>query len=200
MKGNPNREEIMRLAAEKMRKKKEKEERENNELYAKITSGTPWLVFRSIVVFCTAMALIVTIEHFVDGPVKKLTEEDCKIDRDWEQMWHKILNVEGYMFAPHFNDWFNHDENSIKLTYTPIFKTGKKLSYNIQMDENNYRPHVEIRQRSIFTWFPAFQLFLLIPLVTLIFKRQSPGFYFARIVSMFIVFPGSLMVIYFTML
>jgi hypothetical protein len=52
----------------------------------------------------------------------------------------------------------------------------------------------------MFNWFPAFQLFLLIPLLTFIFKRQKPWFNFARIASMVIVFPGMLMVIFFTLL
>ncbi|NRA13314.1 MAG: hypothetical protein HRT57_15315, partial [Crocinitomicaceae bacterium] len=166
----------------------------------RITSGTPWLIFRGVVVFCTLMALITTIEHFVDGPTKKITEEDCKIDRNWEYTWHRVLDVDGCMFTPHLKDWSNHTESSLKLTYTPIFRTGKKLSYDIQVNESTIRKHEEIRQRSIFTWFPAFQLILLFPLITYIFKRQSPGFNFARIASLVFVFPGSLLVIYFTML
>ena len=195
-----SREDILRVAAEKMRQKKEKEERENKELYERITSGTPWLLFRIVVFFCTLIAVITTIDHFIDGPTRKLTDEDCKINRDWEYTWHKVLDVEGYMFSPHFNDWYNHTESSLELTYTPIFRTGKKLSYDIQVKESNIRKHVEIRQRSIFTWFPAFQLCLLIPLITFLFKRQSPWFNFGRVTSFVFVLPGALLVIYYTML
>ncbi|MFN6083831.1 MAG: hypothetical protein ACK476_02745, partial [Fluviicola sp.] len=58
--------------------------------------------------------------------------------------------------------------------------------------------HEELRQNSIFNWFPFLQIALLIPLVTYIFKRQKPWFNFARVASMVVVFPGCLVVLYFT--
>ncbi|MDX2362202.1 MAG: hypothetical protein QNK23_15445 [Crocinitomicaceae bacterium] len=200
MKKKYSREVVLRIAAEKMRLKKEKEEREDKEFYERMTSGTSWLIFKTIVVFSTLMLLVTTFEFFVDGPTKKLTEEDWKIDRNWEWTWHKVLDVEGYMFSPLLNDWVNKVDSSLEITYSPIFRTGKKLSYDVQVNGSRIRRHEEIRQRSVFTWFPAFQLFLLIPIITFIFKRQKPWFYFARMVSFFIVFPGTLMVIYFTLL
>ena len=145
------------------------------------------------------MLLISTVEVFVDGPTKKLTENSWKIDRDWEYTWHKVLDVEGYMFTPTIGDWSDRVENSLEITYSPVFRTGKKLSYTIQSNEYGIRKQEEIRERSIFTWFPAFQIFLLIPLITLIFKRQNAMFNFARIASLVFVFPGTLMVMYFAM-
>ncbi|MFT4661472.1 MAG: hypothetical protein ACI8XB_001749 [Patiriisocius sp.] len=200
MKVNYSREELLRVAAEKMRQKREKEEREDNEFYKRITSGTPWLIFKGVVVFCTLLVMVTTIEFFVDGPTKKLTEEDWRIDRNWEWTWHQIVDVEGYLFAPQLGDWLDHVDNSLEITYSPILRTGKKLSYDIQVGESGKRSHEEIRFRSIFAWFPAVQLFLLIPLVTFLFKRQRPWFNFTRVASLFFVFPGALLVIYFSML
>lgn len=197
---NIDREESFRIAAEKVRRQKEKEEREDREFYERITSGRPWFIFKMVVVLCTLMALITTFEFFVDGPTKKLTEKEWKIDRNWEWTWHKVLDVEGYMFSPELKYWSDRVENSLEITYSPIFRTGKKLRFDIKVDESSIEKHEEIRQRSIFTWFPAFQLFLLIPLAAFIFKRQSPWFNFARIVSLVFVVPGMLLVIYFTML
>lgn len=197
---NIDQQESMRIAAEKMRQKKEKEEREDREFYERITSGMPWFIFKIVVVFCTLMILVSTFEVFVDGPTKKLTEKSWKIDRNWEYTWHKVLDVEGYMFSPTIADWSERVENSLEITYSPIFRTGKKLSYDIKENEFSIRKQVEIRERSIFTWFPAFQIFLLIPLITFLFKRQSAWFNFARIASLVFVFPGTLMVIYFAML
>jgi len=197
---NINQQESLRIAAEIMRQKKEKEERQDREFYERITTGKQWLIFKSVVVFCTLFALVSTFEVFVDGPTKKLTEKSWKIDRDWEYTWHKVLNVEGCMFAPTLDDWIDRVESSLEITYSPIFRTGKKLNYDIKVNESVIRKHEEIRQRSIFTWFPTFQLFLLIPLITYIFKRQSPWFNFARIASIVFVFPGTLLVIYFTLL
>lgn len=197
---NINREEAFQIAAEKVRLKKEKEAREEQEFYERITSGTQWILFKSVVVFCTLMALVTTFEVFVDGPSKKLTEKDWKIDRNWEYTWHKVLDVKGYMFTPTIGDWSDRVDSSLKLTYSPIFRTGKKLVYDIKTGESSIRKHEEIRQRSIFTWFPLFQLVLLIPLATYIFKRQSPWFNFARIASFVLVLPGTLLVIFLTLL
>jgi hypothetical protein len=195
-----NQQESMRIAAEKMRLKREKEERQDREFYERITSGKQWLLFKAVVVFCTLMALITTFEVFVDGPTKKLSEKSWKTDRNWEWTWHKMLDVEGYLFAPTLDDYSGRVESSLKITYSPIFRTGKKLKYDIKVNESSIRKHEEIRQMSIFTWFPFLQLFLLIPLATFIFKRQSPWFSFARVASLIFVFPGTLLVIFLTML
>lgn len=200
MSRNINQQDSMRIAAEKMRQKREKEAREENEFYERITSGTRWLIFKVVVVFCTLMALVSTVEVFVDGPTKKLTEKSWKVDHNWEYRKHQVLDVEGYMFTPELGDWLDHVENSLAMTYSPIFRTGKKLSYDLKINESGIRRHEEIRQQSIFTWFPAFQILLLIPLVTFIFKRQSAWFNFARIASLVLIFPGTLMVIYFAMM
>lgn len=195
-----NREESMRIAAEKIRLKREREIREDKEFYERITSGMQWLIFKIVVVFCTVMFVLSTIEVLFDGPTKKLTEQSWKIDRNWEYTWHKVLDVEGYMFSPTISDWSDRVENSLSMTYSPIFRTGKKLNFTIKPNEFFIRKHTEIRENSIFTWFPVFQLFLLIPLFTFIFKRQKPWFNFARIASMVLVFPGTLLVIYFSLM
>ncbi|MNJ91803.1 hypothetical protein D3C87_94580 [compost metagenome] len=197
---NLDREEAMRIAAETMRRKKEKEAREDKEFYERITSGPQWFIFKTVVVFCTLMAVVTTFEVFVDGPTKKLSEKAWKINRDWEWTWHKVLDVEGYMFTPELKDWSDRVENTLKMTYSPVFRTGKKLSFDVKVDESGIRRHEQIRDRSIFTWFPAFQILLLIPLITYIFKRQSPWFNFARVVSFVIVLPGTLLVMYFSLL
>ncbi len=196
-----NREEALRIAAEKVRRKKEQEEREDREFYERITSGTPWLFFKIVVVFCTLLALVTTFEVLVDGPTKKLSNDSWKINRDWEYTWHKVLDVEGYMFTPTLSDWSDRVENSLRMTYSPVFRTGKKLVFDVQANESDsVKRQEEIRQRSIFTWFPAFQLFLLIPLITFLLKRQSAWFNFARIASFVFVLPGALLVIYLSLL
>jgi hypothetical protein len=110
------------------------------------------------------------------------------------------LDVEGSMFTPNIVDWSNRIESSLSLTYSPIFRTPKKLNFTMKINENTTSPLSEIRQMSIFNWFPAFQIFLLIPLLTFIFKRQKAWFNFARVASIAIIFPGTLMVIFFSLL
>ncbi len=200
MAGYISQQEAFQIAKEKMRQKKEKEEREDREFYERITSGKPWLFFKIIVVFCSLMVLVSTFEVFVDGPTKKLSEKEWKINREWEYTWHRVLDVEGYMFSPTLSDWSDRVENSLEITYTPIFRTGKKLLFSVKTGENSFRKHQQIRERTTITWFPAFQIFLIIPLITFLFKRQSAWFNFARIASLVFVFPGTLILIYFTMI
>jgi len=194
---NIDRQEHLRLVAEKVRQKKEQEAREEKEFYERVTSGKLWLFFKVVVVFCTLMAITTLIDVLFDGPTKKLSEKSWRMDHTWRYSGHAILDVEGYMFTPKYLDWGVHIENTIELTYTPIFRTGKKLRFDSLVNGDEIERHVIIRNRSIFTWFPFLQIFLLIPLATFIFKRQSPWFNFARIVSFVFVFPGTLMVLFF---
>lgn len=200
MSRNFDRQESMRIAAETLRLKKEREEREEREFYTRITTGPIWIFFKGIVIFCTLLSVLVTIEHFVDGSSKKISETSWKINRDWEYTWHSVIEVEGFLFTPTISEWSNQQEKSLKMIYSPIFRTGKKLSFNIIENDTQVSKNEEYRWRSIFDWFPTFQLFLLIPLITYVFKRQSPWFNFARIASLVIVFPGALMVIFYTLL
>ena len=195
-----NHDEILRIAAERLRRKEEKEKREEKEYYEKITSGFRWGLFKVVVVFCTLMAVLTTIETFVDGATKKLDKSQWKIDRELYMMFHQTIKVEDYLFFPPISDWSGNIEDSYEITYTPIFRTGKKLSYDIQVDDTTVRRHEEIRSRSIFDWFPARQILMLIPLATFLLKRQNPWFNFARIASLVFIFPAILMITYFTLL
>jgi hypothetical protein len=200
MPNDTNREEYYRSIAEKVRLTKEKEEREEREFYERITSGGWWLSFQVVVVFSTLMALATLIDHVFDGPTKKLNEKSWRIDPGWRYDGFAVLDVEGYMFTPEYHPWFAHVENTIELTYTPIFRTGKKLKFNTKRNGDEIVEYVEIRSRSIFTWFPFVQLLLFIPLFTYIFKRQSPWFNFGRIVSYIVVLPSAFMIIFFALL
>lgn len=195
-----SREDALRIAAEKLRRKAEETKREEKEYFEKITSGTPWLLFKIVIVFCALMTVLTTIEIFVDGETKKLDESEWEIDRELYITWHQSIKVGDYLFVPHLSDWSGHVDSSFEISYSPIFRTGKKLSYDLMVGETNMRRHEETRRRSIFTWFPFFQIILLIPLFTYIFKAQKPWFNFARVASMVLVFPGALLIMILTLL
>lgn len=200
MNRNTDREELIRIAAAKVKQRKEKEEREDREFYERITSGVQWLLFKIVVAFCTLFFVATTIDYFFDGETKKIAEDEWFFDREWDYRWHKVLDVDGGMYMPHFRDWGDGADTSLMLTYSPIFKTGKRLSYTLQVDENTIRHHEELRQRSIFNWFPFLQIFLLIPLFTFIFKRQSAWFNFTRVASFVVIVPGILLIWYFSIM
>lgn len=200
MSRNINREEAIRIAAEKVRAKKEKEEREDREFYERITSGNPWLFFKIVVGFCTLMAVLTTIETLFDGQHKKFTDKDWSTNKEWEWTWHKIIDVQNYTFSPGLIEWNDRIEGSMKVIYTPIFHTGKKMQFKFKRHDTFIQEATVMRDQSVFTWFPYFQIALLIPLATLLFKRQSPWFNFARIASFAFVLPGTILVIIFNLL
>jgi len=200
MSRDTDRAEYYRSVAEKVRLKKEQEEREEREFYERITSGPWWLFFKAAVVICSFLAVGTLIDHVFDGPTKKLDEKAWKVDPDWIYPGHAVINVEGYLFMPDYFDWYTHIENSIQMTYSPIFRTGKKLNYKSIVNGDEVVQHTQIRSRSTFNWFPFVQIFLFIPLVTYLLRRQNPWFNFARIISLVFVFPGSLIIYFFTLL
>lgn len=189
-----SREESLRIAKEKVRRQKEEEARRERQYYENLTTGKYWILFIITVVICTSMAVITTIETLVDGKTEKLDDTEWRIDRELYMTWHQSIKVDDYLFIPHFDDWFNHVDGTFEITYTPIFQTGKKLSYDMEETEHSVRRHTELRVRSIFTWFPYLQILMLIPLVTLFLKTQKPWFKFALVASIVIVLPGTLMI------
>lgn len=192
-----DRQEALKKAAENLRRQKENEAREEKEYFEKITSGTPWLFFKILVAFCTLMILCTTIDVFVDGHSKKLGENEWKIDRNLYMRGHQSISVDDHLFIASFREWNGHIDNSLIVTYSPIFQTEKKLRFTQEVSEGVEIQHEVLRRRSIFTWFPFVQLFLLIPLLTFIFKAQKPLFAFARGASLFLVLPTTLVLLFF---
>ncbi|MCR9174154.1 MAG: hypothetical protein NXI10_16775 [bacterium] len=186
----------MRIAAEKMRRKKEQEEKEEKEFYEKITSGWRWKFFTGVMIFCTLMALCTTIDTFFDGSSRKLAREEWRYDTYWRMEWHKIVVVDDARFTPHFSDWSDRVEGTFEITYSPIFQVGKELSYDIKNENGSTRRHTETRWGTVLAWFPFFQLLALILLFTFIFKQRKPWFNFARIASLYMAFPGTLLAVY----
>lgn len=187
--------ELMRKAALKLQQQKEEEARKDREYFERITNGRPWLIFKIAVAFCTLMLILTTIDIYADGQSKKLSENDWKIDRELYMNGHQSIKVGSALFIAPFQNWFGHIDDSFEITYSLIFHTGKKLSYDQQVDENTVNRHQVIRRRSIFTWFPYLQIALLLPLLTFIFKREKPWFRFARTLSLLIVTPMAFIVL-----
>ena len=195
-----SREEAMKIAAERLKRKIEQEKQEEEAYYKRVTSGLPWYLFLGVVGFCTLMMILTTVEIFVDGETKQLTEKEWKVDRSLYVFGHQSIVVDDDLFIVHFDDWFDYIEGTFEITYSPIFKTGKWLSYDQKQGDNMIFRQKIIRRRSIFTWFPYLQIAMLIPLFTLIFKSPKPWFNFARVGSIAVIFPGTLLVIIFTLL
>jgi len=195
-----SREEKLQRLKEKVRKQKEEEARKEREYYKKVTSGAPWLLFTIVTGYCALLFVLTTIDIFVDGSSEKLTENEWRIDRQLYAPGHQSIKVEDALFIAYFPEWNGHKDDSFEIIYSPIFNTGKKLSYIQEIEEGVEIERQVIRRRSIFTWFPYLQIMLLIPILTFFLKAQKPWFTFARYASLFLIAPGSLLVVLFTLL
>ena len=151
---NRDRNEALRAAAEKVKKQKEEEKRKEKEYFERVTSGPSWMLFKVVVVFCTLMAILTTIETFVDGETRKLDDSEWRVDRELYVLYHQSVKVGDDLFVPHLDNWIKYIEGTFEITYSPIFRTGKKLSYDLKVGANEIRRHEVIRRRSVFTWFP----------------------------------------------
>lgn len=181
-------------AAEMLRKKKEEEEIADQKYYEKVTTGTSWLIFKIGVIFCLVLNVLITIDFFVDGETKPLPVGSYEFDRPTHRRINTIVWVGDDIFTPHYKAFVSVDYNSFTLTYSKIFNKAKYISFDAHTLDNRQRFYAYERI-SIFDSFPWTQLLLLIPLLVFIFKRKSKWFNFFRIACLFLIYPGTLIII-----
>ncbi|MCB9222764.1 MAG: hypothetical protein H6582_01200 [Crocinitomicaceae bacterium] len=187
-------------AAERVRQEKEAEKERDAAYYQKITSGNRWLFFKGIVVFTTLMLILTTYDTFVMGPTEKISPSEWEMNRELYRINYQSIWVHGHaLFTPHLEDWIGHLEEGFEVTYTPIFHDEKILSF-LQVPyttEGNAAPirHYVWRDRSIYNWFPLFQIMLLIPLLTFLLRRPKPWFNYLRMASMVLILPGTIFIL-----
>lgn len=198
---NQSRQEHLKRAAEQIKKAKEIEAVKEKEYFEKITGGTRWKIFTFFSLFCVLLALLTTVDTFVDGKTVKLNQGDFKFDRSLGAMDYQSVWVnENDLFLVHFQDLQDKDLNTFEVTESFIFRDYKYLSF-IQAYEDSVTPLTRIRKYatkrvSIYDWFPLTQVFLFMPLLVLLFKRQKPWFNFAQMACFILIFPGSLILLY----
>ncbi|MFT5822778.1 MAG: hypothetical protein ACI8ZM_004035 [Crocinitomix sp.] len=198
---NPNRQEHLKRAAEQIKKAKEFEAIKEQEYYEKITGGTRWKIFTFLAYFCVLLALLTSIDTFVDGKTVKLREGDFRFDRSLGAMNYQSIWVnENDLFLVHFQDLQGKLLNTFEVTESFIFGDNKYLSF-IQEYEDTVTPLTRTRKYaskrvSIYDWFPLTQVFLFVPLLVLLFKRRKPWFNFAQMACFILIYPGSLILLY----
>lgn len=198
---NKTRQEHLKRAAEQIRKAKEREVVKEKEYYEKITSGTRWMIYKVFTFFCVLLAVLTTIDTFTDGKVVRLSPEQFRFDRSLGALNHQSIWVnENDLFLVHFRDLKGMNLETFEVTESFIFEDNKYLSF-LQEYEDSVTPMTRTRiyvpkRISIYDWFPLTQVFLLVPLLVLLFKRQKPWFNFAQMACFILLFPGSLVLLY----
>lgn len=194
------RKEHLRKVAEKLKQERELEAQKDREYYEKITSGTRWMIFKIGMVFCILLAIVTTIDTFVDGKTEKLHQDQFVFDRslgawDYQSVW---VN-ENDIFLVHFSDMVGMNLNTFELTKSFITGDNKYISF-IQEYEDSVTPMTRTRIKaqkrvSIYEWFPFVQVLLLLPLLVFLFRKQKPWFKFAQFASLLLIMPGSVILL-----
>jgi hypothetical protein len=198
---NKSRQEHLKRAAEQIKKAKELEIIKEKEYYEKITSGNRWMIFKIFTLFCVLLAVLTTVDTFTDGEVVRITPEQFRFDRSLGALNHQSIWVnESDLFLVHFQDLQGMNLETFEVTKSFIFGDNKYLSF-LQEYEDSVTPMTRTRiyvskRISIYDWFPLTQVFLLLPLLVLLFKQQKPWFNFAQMACFILLFPGSLILLY----
>lgn len=182
--------ERLKQIQERVKAQKEKEKQEEALYFTKITSGPLWKIFEVMAWFCVTAAIILGVETFIEGKVRKLSQN--------EYLYYQgAIVVDGdAIFTPYYEDLAGFDENSFEVIYSPIFGDAKFLSfesvYSDSKTPETRTKHVVARRISIYSYFPFLQLVLLIPIVVYLYKRPNPIFKFGRMLCFLLIFPASL--------
>lgn len=190
------RKEHMRRAAEMLAKKKAEEAIKDAEYYKKITTGNRWTLFAIGVFICLIINVIATIDTFVDGETVKLPSGSFYHERLPYSKANALVIVDQDIFTPYYKDFISVDFESFTMTNSLLFGQAKFIEFDAHTLGDRQR-FIAYERISIFEWFPYLQIMLLIPLFTFLMKRQAPWFIFMRYLCLLIIFPGSLVMLYF---
>ncbi len=195
----------MAKAAEKLRNQKIEEVKKEAEHYETITSNGGWTYFKIGMVFCLLFLIAITVDTFVVGDKVKIENQEWEIDHEWRSSTHAIVKVGGAQFMVWYQDWAGFIPNSFEVTRSPILRDEQILWF--MQDPYTYGDEVKepelkfgTRTRSVFNWFPYIQLALMIPLFTFLFKRPQQWFVFSRMLSMFLIIPGTLLMLFWVLM
>ncbi len=200
--------EKVRLAKERYRKQKEEEEAKDNAYYSKVASGWTWRLFKVMAVYCAIWATLLTVDYFSEGEQVTVTTE-LSADR-----YERTLRIRGEMFyVDNVEYWWQHNLRiPIRGNYSYLFHDLKSISVmtnyepSYHKDSNSYKMNrydhfieqelfTAYSYNSIHGVFPFLHFFFFIPLMLIIFKRQTLRFNVWRLVSLWMIFPT---VVFFT--
>ena len=195
---NQNTSERLKAIAEKVKRQKELEAIKDAEAYKKMTTGVSWKIFTGLTFFCILLAILTTVDVYVDGETEPITKNDYKFERSLYAIGFQSVWVDDNLYMPSINDLAGFDENSFEVTYSLIFNDPKSLSfiqspyYSGRGPKPDLVKQTTIKQISIYSHFPYIQLVLIIPIFVFLFKRPEPWFKFMRFTCLLLIFPFSI--------
>lgn len=186
----------LKRAAETLEKQKAEEALKEAEYYEKRTTGTSWLVFKIGAIFCAILSIVLTFDLFVDGDTVSMPEGTYDYRRIPHEKVYAAVWVGDDIYRPHYEDFVSVDYSSFTVTESLITGAGKYISFTAHTLDTPQR-FSAFRQYSVFNWFPYVQIMLLIPLFVFLFKRQKAWFNYMRILCLFLIMPGGVLILLF---
>ncbi len=190
------RKEHLRRAAEMLAKKKAEEEAKDAAYYKKVTTGKRWMLFLVGAIFCLAIGIVATIDTFVDGETVKVPNGSFYHERLPHSKAYALVIIDNDTFTPYYKDFVSVDFESFTLTKSLLFGKAKYIEFDAHTLGDRER-FIAYEWISIFEWFPYLQIMLLIPLLVFLLKRQAAWFTFMRYLCLLLIYPGSLVILYF---
>jgi hypothetical protein len=190
-------------------KHQQEEEARQDALYFKnITTGWKWLWFRVGAIYCAFMSLFLTIDYFADGSSETIESNDLSI-----AYHNQVISAKNEHFRVRVHDYWNSDYyGQVRGNRSPLFNDLKSISLVLDPPDLTIETHSDILVKfdsfedyelctvmsynSMYGVFPLVHIFLLVPLILTIFKRPILRFSIWRLVSIYILFPLAIFLIF----
>lgn len=178
-------EEKLKRAKEKFKEKKYREYVEENEFFENLTRGWKMHYFKILTGICTVLGTLFTIDIILPSQTQNsiITFKDLKGDVATPSVDLYYVEIDDQAVFIHSKDFAKiYSKTRVSTTKTPIFNEIKMIHTTDAFgSDKNIEPHY-----SLVSTFPLVLILLLIPLLTLVYKRRNPLFIFLFITSSFI--------------
>ncbi|MBK9592956.1 MAG: DnaJ domain-containing protein [Crocinitomicaceae bacterium] len=196
------------FAKARYKHQQEEEARQDALYFQNITTGWKWRWFRIGAVYAMFMSLFLTIDYFADGTSETIETKDLSI-----AYHNQVISAKDEHFRVRNHDYWSSDYyGQVRGNRSPLFHDLKSVSLILDPPDLTIRKHSDIMVRfdsfdeyelvtimsynSMYGVFPFIHIFLLAPLVLTIFKRPVLRFSIWRLVSIYMVFPLSVFLIF----
>lgn len=195
------RQEKIRQAKERYQKMRDTEKDKDAEYYKKITTGWHWKIFKGLALYSLLFSILLSADYFVTGKKRAVSEFSTY------SFLPKTIAFEGELFQVSDSKYWSGDFPPVQMNYGLFFKDLKSISVldePIDVNKNSWPSDRTIRSKlfanyestefysygSLYYIFPFFQIFLLLPILLMKFKRPTINFSIGRLIAIWIIFPS----------
>lgn len=189
----------LKKARANYRRMQELEREKDANYFRKITTGLQWKIFKSLATYALIFSALLTADYYVTGETKaveKMTPYN---------LLSNMIKKDGEIFEVNSNYEVIGETMPTRLNYSFFFKDLKSINIitdpiplksdlpqdivrKFQLFEN-YDSVEIMAYSSVYYLFPFLQLFLLLPIFLVRFKRPTINFSIGRLLAIWVIFP-----------